>query len=413
MITENLKTITDKPYKISEVVSEIPEALSIAVNQIVYDLRRKGNDVIALSLGEAFFDIPLFDFRKLDFDKSYHYSDSQGIPGLRNKIAKYYEDYYKAPVDASSELIITAGSKIGIFMAMRAVLDAGDEVLIHEPAWLSYQEQARLVGAIPSFIPFNIPIENFSRYFKPDTRLLIINNPNNPAGRVYTRAELTSLLQVCRSRGVYMLIDEAYSDFVIGDEFVSGAQLAPDKNGIIIVNSLSKNMGMSGWRVGYLITHNLLIKSILKVNQHIMTCAPSILLYYLEKYFEQIIEVTLPQVRAVVEKRERVRIEMDRVGLRYLPGASTFYFFVSIDDFPGTSLEFALALLVNHGIAVVPGNAYGESTGRFIRISIGTETEERVFGALAVIRSMVALDNFDMQPTLEHMKRLGIIAPRV
>src|SRR5258708_4110561 len=115
------------PMQLSDRVRQIPQALSIYINQLVYDLRRRGHDVTALSLGEAFFDIPLFDFRKLDIQKSYHYSDSQGIPELRKKIADFYTRHYGAQVDADKEVLITAGSKPAIFMAMQAILNPGDE----------------------------------------------------------------------------------------------------------------------------------------------------------------------------------------------------------------------------------------------------------------------------------------------
>jgi aspartate/methionine/tyrosine aminotransferase len=396
---------------VSSTVRAIPEAMSIYINQLVYDLRRRGNDVIALSLGEAFFDIPLFDFRRLDADKSYHYSDSQGIPGLRRKIAAYYEKHYGAPIDADRELLITAGSKIGIFMCMRALADAGDEILIHEPAWVSYQEQARLINAAPRFIPYDAPVNKFADFLTPRTRLVVINNPNNPAGRVYGRGELEQLAAICRARGVHVLVDEAYSDFLVDGTFASMASVVPDKRGVIIVNSLSKNMGISGWRVGYIVAHADLLPQLLKINQHLITCAPSILLYYLEKYFEKIVGITLPQVRQVVDKRERIRREMDRIGMHYLPGSGTFYFFVSIDNFPGTDMDLALALLVYHGIAVVPGGAYGASTQRFVRISVGTESDERIVEALGIIRSMTSANTFDRQGLLDSMARLGLKLP--
>ncbi len=406
-------TFAGPGFSVGKTTSGIPEAMSIYINQLVYDLRRRGNDVIALSLGEAFFDIPMFDFRKLDVDKSYHYSDSQGIPGLRRKIASYYKEHYGASIDPDKELIITAGSKIGIFMSMRAVAEAGDEILIHEPAWVSYQEQARLIGAVPRFIPYDAPVEKFADYLTPRTRLVIINNPNNPAGRIYERGELEMLAKICAARGVYVMVDEAYSDFLVDRKFVSMASVVPDKRGVIVVNSLSKNMGMSGWRVGYLVTHADLLPHLLKINQHLITCAPSILLYYLEKYFEKIVDITLPQVRQVVEKRERIRREMDRIGMHYLPGSSTFYFFVSIENFPGTDMDLALALLVYHGIAVVPGGAYGASTQRFVRVSVGTESDERIVEALGIIRSMTCANDFDRPGLYDSMARLGLKMPTV
>jgi aspartate aminotransferase/aminotransferase len=396
------------PFQISDRARGIPPALSIQINQIVSDLRRRGEDVTVLSLGEAFFSIPLFDFSKLDIEKCYHYSDSQGIPELRRQIASYYGEHYGAQVDPESEVLITAGSKAAIFMAMQATLNPGDELLIHEPAWLSYQEQARLVGATPRFIPFDCPPRDFAAWMSPLTRMLVISNPNNPAGRLYSHAELTDLYDQCRRRGVYLMVDEAYSDFVVDESFVSLARIAPDKVGAIVVNSLSKNMGLSGWRLGYTIAHPDLTRQLLKLNQHLITCAPSILSYYLARYFDDIISVTLPQVREVVEKRRRVARTMDSLNLKRLGGASTFYFFISIEDFPGSDMDFACSLLLDGGVAVVPGSAYGASTSRFVRVSIGTESEERIGHALVKIRDLIRVRELDHDRLQARLESSGI-----
>ncbi|OGI17026.1 MAG: hypothetical protein A2287_00030 [Candidatus Melainabacteria bacterium RIFOXYA12_FULL_32_12] len=402
------KMINNLPkMQLSDKVKNIPEALSIYINQIVYDQKRRGVDITTLSLGEAFFDIPLFDFKKLDLAKGYHYSESQGILELRQKIANYYEKYYNASVDYKNEIIISAGSKPIIFMAMQAVLNYGDEALIHEPAWLSYQEQLRLAGAEPKFIPYNSNIEDFHKYFTPKTKMLIINNPNNPAGWMYSKEDLISLYNQCRPRGIYILVDEAYSDFVVDKQFCSLANIIPNKDGIIVINSLSKNLGMSGWRVGYAISSPDVIEYILKVNQHLITCASSVLLYYLAKYFDRIISITLPQVTEVVEKRKRIANFMNNLGLKPLNGHSTFYFFVSIENFPETSLNFALYLLFKHGIAVVPGLAYGSSTERFIRISIGTESEERIHDALSTIKDLINAKDFDVDFVNRKLNEFG------
>lgn len=389
-------------------VAAIPQAISIYFNQIVYDLKRRGQDVTTLSLGEAFFDIPMMDFNKLDFNKGYHYSDSQGLPELRHKLADYYATHYGAPVSADDELLISAGSKPLIYMLMLTLLEPGDQVLIHEPAWLSYPEQARMVGAQPGFIPYDCPIEKFQDHFTARTRMLVINNPNNPAGRLYTMDELRALYEQCRPRGIYIMVDEAYSDFVVDEPFHSMAKVIPDKDGIVVVNSLSKNMGISGWRIGYVIASPPVITNLLKVNQHLITCAPTILLQYCSRYFDDIISVTLPQVRDVVEKRARVAAMMDELGLGRLPGGTTFYFFVNIGDYAGTSMQFALSLLLEHNISVVPGSAYGASTDRFVRVSIGTESEERIWEALIVIKRHIKTHRYDAAAVARRLAALGI-----
>ncbi len=268
-------------------------------------------------------------------------------------------------------------------------MDAGNEVLIHEPAWLSYQEHVRLVDATPRFIPFDTPIERFVDYFAPSARMLVINNPNNPAGRLYSTEELTQLVHLCRSHGVWLLVDEAYSDFLDVKQFHSALEFDSARDTVIIANSLSKNMGMSGWRIGYLIANSDLISKVLKLNQHIITCAPTVLQAYLAKYFHRIIEITLPQARDIVAKRHRVELKLKAIGLDCLPGCGTFYFFVNIGDFPSSSLDLSLYLLLFHNIATVSGSAYGASTERFLRVSIGTESEERIADALMVIRNVL------------------------
>lgn len=393
--------------QISKIVGNIPEALSIYINQIVYEQKRRGKDMTVLSLGEAFFDIPMFDFSKLDFVKGYHYSDSQGIPELREKICKFYLKEYGSQVKPE-EILVCAGSKPILFIAMQCTLNSGDEVLIHEPGWLSYQEQARLVGAVPKFIPYDCPVQDFCEYFTKNTKMLVINNPNNPSGRLYTAAELKTLYKHARSHGIYLLVDEAYSDFIIDEEFYSAANLSSTKDGVIVVNSLSKNMGMSGWRVGYVITEPSLIGQILKINQHIITCAPTVLLLYLIRYFDNIVSITLPQVRSVVEKRKRIADFMRHIELEYMGGESTFYFFVNIENFPSSSLYFSLYLILKHGIAVVPGSAYGDSTERFVRISIGTEPEEKIHEALQLIKDLINVKSFDEGFVDRELKRLGI-----
>ncbi len=378
--------------QVSAKIQNIPEALSIYINQIVYSLKRSGRNITTLSLGEAFFDIPLFDFNKLQEkwgDKGYHYHESLGLPELRKKICDFYEKVYNAKVDCEKEILITAGSKPIIYMAMQAVLNDGDEVLIHEPAWLSYQEQVKISNCSVSFIPYHCKPANFHEHFSPKSKMLIINNPNNPGGFIYSKEELEIIYKQCREKGVYVLVDEAYSDFVLDGKFYSMANIVPNKDGIIVVNSLSKNMGLSGFRVGYAIASEDVIKNILVLNQHLITCGSTIISHYLNEYFDDILDVTLPQVREVVKKRAQIAEYMDEIKLSRFPGDATFYLFANIDNFKQSSLDFCLYLLFKHGIAAVPGSAYGASTERFIRLSIGTEPIDEIYKSLDTIKGLI------------------------
>jgi aspartate aminotransferase/aminotransferase len=272
---------------------------------------------------------------------------------------------------------------------MLGTLNSGDEVLIHEPAWVSYQEQAKLIDVIPKFIPYSVEVNNFIEYITPKTKMIILNNPNNPSGRIYTQKELELLYDLCLQKDIYLLVDEAYSDFIVKENFFSAGRLNIKKNNVIIVNSLSKNMGMSGWRVGYLISNSNVIKAVLKINQHLITCASTVLLYYMAKYFDDIIAHTLPQVRSIVVKRQNVEILLKKHKIKYLPGGATFYFFVNIENYPGDSWDFAMELLKKYDISVVPGSAYGESTNKFVRVSIGTESMERIEHAIKIMHTML------------------------
>lgn len=389
---------------LNPVVQGMAQASSIYVNQIVYDLRRSGADVTTLSLGEAFFDLPLLDFSKIDIARSFHYSESQGLPELRQRLASYYNTRYGTSIDSNRNLLISAGSKAVIYMALLTMMAPGDEVLVHEPAWLSYPEQARLVRGEPKFIPYDTPVERFHEHMSSRTRALILCNPNNPAGRIYSESEQRTIYEACRSRNICLLVDEAYSDFALDSSFVSMARIVPDLDGVVVVNSISKNLGISGWRIGYAISWPEFIALLLKVNQHIVTCAPTILQMYCAHYFDELIRLTEPQVRQVVEKRGRVAEMLRKADLDFLPGSATFYFFVSIGSFPGTSQEFATKLLLDHAIAVVPGSAYGRSTDRFVRLSIGTESEARIEATLPLIRALAgsnALDSAELAHRLQ------------
>ena len=393
----NLKTTKQKikNHLLSKIVRQSIEATSIRYNTQVYEKQRNGEDVIVMSLGEAFFDIPLYSFNDLPFPKLYHYSHSKGIPELRKKLYEYFLDTYDVSFDYENEILITAGSKIAIYMCLMAILDPGDDVLIYEPVWVSFPEQIKLANGNPIRIPLNKSIYDFEDYITPKTKLIIVNNPHNPTGKLYTLEEMSYLYNLSRKYNLYILSDEAYSDFVYdNDKFTSFGNLDVKKENSIIVNSISKNFGMSGWRLGYIITNKKLIDQILKINQHLITCPPTILEYYLEKHFDEIIQITKPQIIKLIEKRKEIVSFMNKINLKYLPGETTFYIFVSIADSKLNSEEFCSQLLEKHGVSVVPGIGYGDSCDNFIRISIGSENTKRIKAGLNLINKLIRSTSF-------------------
>jgi aspartate aminotransferase/aminotransferase len=362
----------------------------IKYNTLVYEKQRGGEDIIVLSLGEAFFDIPLFSFENLPIQKIYHYSHSRGIPELREKLANYFFEAYDVIFDYEKEILVTAGSKIAIHMCLMTVINPGDEVIIHEPAWVSYPEQIKLCYGIPVQVPYYKSVYDFEEYITNKTRMIIINNPNKPSGKVYTLDELTFLHNLAKKHQIYILSDEAYSDFVLNqDEFISFAHLDTKKEHSIVINSISKNFGISGWRLGYLITNADLVNQVLKLNQHLVTCAPTILEYYVAKYFDNIIEITKPQINQLVKKRQEVAHYMKSISITSLPGNTTFYFFTSIKESKLSSDEFCSKLLHEYHVSTVPGIGYGKSCDKFIRISIGSENIERIKSGLNAIKNLI------------------------
>ncbi|MUL16618.1 pyridoxal phosphate-dependent aminotransferase [Aliivibrio fischeri] len=364
-------------------LENIAPAKSIVINQKVYEKRRNGQDVTVLSLGEAYFSIPDFGFNELDHNVGYHYSDSQGMPELRDRIEEYYK-YNNNTSVSKDNIIISAGSKALTLNYMLGILNSNDEVLLHEPAWLSYEDQAKLCDATVTYIPYKEEISSFEKYFTDKTKLIVINNPNNPSGLIYKHEELRRLIELANINGIYVLVDEAYSDF-ISDSFKSAAEWINEFDNLCVINSMSKNFGMSGWRIGYAIANDKIIKSLTVLNQHTITCAPTILQMYFSKYMKEIYNICKPQLRELINKRKKVESLLHKYDIPYLEGSATFYFFIDISKSKYNGDDLSVILMDEHSIATVPGSAYGKTTGKFLRVSIGTESFEKIDNALKII----------------------------
>jgi len=375
--------------RLSNITNSSEQAMSIKYNTMVYELQRTGKKILIMSLGEAFFDIPLFSFEKLPFPLMYHYTNSRGIPELREKLSEFFLKNYDIPINYEKEILITAGSKAAIHFAFMATLNQGDEVLIPEPFWVSYPEQVKLCYAVPVSIPYYKTVYDFEEFITPKTKVIVINNPHNPTGYVYTEEELKHLLMLAEKYNLWLFSDEAYSEFTDENTFISPAKIDREKKHTVVFNSISKNYGISGWRLGYVVANEKIIFNILKINQHLITCPSTILEYYVEKYFYDILEITNPQIKALVQKRKEIAAYMQSIGLQALPGSATFYFFVSISPSQLTSEEFCTKLLHEYYISTVPGLGYGLSCDKFIRISIGTAPTDELKKGLLTIKELI------------------------
>ena len=375
--------------KFSENVTNIIEANSIHYNNIVYELKKEGHDIIVLSLGEAYFNLPLFSFEDLPFPDIYHYSHSRGIIELRNKLSNYFKKHYDFKFDAEKEIIVTAGSKAAIQMSFMSILNPGDEVIIFEPYWVSYTEQVKLCYSNPITVPYYQNVFNVEDYLTEKTKCIVLNNPHNPTGKIYNKEEIEHLIKVAIKNNIYILSDEAYSDFVPDHKTFHSLGKFQNMENTITVNSISKNYGISGWRLGYVITNEALINQILKINQHIITCPSTILEYYIAKHFDEIIRITKPQIKKVVMGRAKVCQYLNSKGLDYFEGDAAWYIFLSIEKSKLTSEEFCTELLKKHHVCCVPGIGYGKTCDKFIRVCVGSEPWNRITKGIDIIRNLI------------------------
>ena len=165
-------------------------------------------------------------------------------------------------------------------------------------------------------------------------------------------------------------------------------------------------MGMSGWRIGYLITNPKFLILIEKLNQHLITCAPTFLQMYMEKNFEKILSYTLPQIKNLLYKRQRIQAFLKKLKFKFLEGNSTFYFFIDITEYKQNAFTLCVNLLIDESISIVPGNAYGENTNNFLRISIGTESEDKIYQSLKILKYKLEENNYSTQNTLKKLDKI-------
>jgi aspartate aminotransferase/aminotransferase len=240
-------------------------------------------------------------------------------------------------------------------------------------------------------MPYSTTSKEFENYFENKTKVLVLNNPNNPRGLLYTEQEIRDCAALCKERDAFLLIDESYSDFIGEGNFFSVASLIHEFNNVVALNSISKNFGLSGWRVGYLISNQDFLEYAGRINRHLITCAPTILQNYLATNFDKLLNSTRGQLLDLMVKRKEVKKMLDRLGIKYLPGDSTFYFFLDLREYSIEAKSFCLDLLQSDNVAIIPGNAYGNNLKDFLRISFGVESLERIeMGMLKMLEKLEA-----------------------
>ncbi len=377
-------TIEDK---IAKRVKSLKLPASVVIAERARQMQADGLEVINLSCGEPNFNTPTLikeAVTKAVADDFTRYTNSRGIIDLRKAIGKKLKLENGVDYNPDNEILVTPGAKQAIFYALYPLLELGDEVLILEPGWLSYADIVRLSGAVPVSVPtteknnFRPSYEDIASKISGKTKAIIINSPNNPTGMVLDKDDLKLIAKVAKEFDLIVIADEIYEKIIFDRrQHFSLASFPGMKERTIAVNGFSKTFAMTGWRIGYLATSSQLMNYILKVHQHIATCAASFVQQSAVGAFEGVQEDVKQMVKQYEARRDLVYNNINSINkLSCLKTEGTFYSFVNIKELDMKSEQAAEFILAKARVAMVPGVAYGGAGEGYLRISFATTTEE-------------------------------------
>lgn len=343
-----------------------------------FDLASNMEGVISLGVGEPDFQTPWL-IRKKALDvlekKRMIYSSNQGLAELREGISEYLRRKYNLEYDPNGEVVVTIGGSEAIDLAIRALVNPDDEVLIVEPSFVCYKPIVELMHGVAVSIPtkeenkFKLTADELRSHITDKTKMLILPYPNNPTGGIMTREDLEAIAEVLRETNIIVLTDEIYSELTYGRKHCSIAQIDGMHERTIYVSGFSKAFAMTGWRLGYLCAPKPLASQMLKIHQYAIMCAPTMSQYAAIVALKDCDK----EVEKMVEEynvRRRVLVDgFNRIGLTCFEPEGAFYAFPCIRSTGMTSEEFCTKLLDEEKVAVVPGNAFGECGEGFVRIS--------------------------------------------
>lgn len=343
-----------------------------------FDIAAEMEDVISLSVGEPDFSTPWHirqeGIHTLEKGRTW-YSPNAGFLALREAISGYVSRHSGVTYDPKSEVLVTVGGSEAIDMCLRALITPGDEVLIPEPAFVCYDPLTRMAGGVP--VPlvtkaedaFRLRADVVAAAITPKTKLLVLPYPNNPTGAIMPREELEALAQVLSGTDIMVLSDEIYGELTYGREHVSFAAIEGMQERTILVSGFSKAFAMTGWRLGYACGPAPVMKMLIKLHQFALMCAPTTAQYAAIEAMNNGDE-DVEKMRGEYDMRRRYIVdELNKMGLTCFEPEGAFYVFPSIQSTGMTSEEFCERLLKEKHVAVVPGNAFGDSGEGFIRIS--------------------------------------------
>ncbi len=343
-----------------------------------FDIVSEMKDAISLGVGEPDFDTPWHirdeGIYSLEKGKTFYTSNS-GLLELRQEISNYLMRRIHTSYDPKKQCIITVGGSEGIDIALRAMLDPGDEVLIPQPSYVSYEPCTILAGGKPVII--NLKAENEFRLTPEEildactekTKVLVLPFPNNPTGAIMEREDLEKIAKVIEEKDLFVISDEIYSELSYKDQHVSIVEMPGMKERTILINGFSKAYAMTGWRLGYACGPEEIISQMTKIHQFCIMCAPTTSQYAAIEALKNGDDDVAKMRDAYNQRRRFLMNAFKEMGLECFEPYGAFYVFPCIKEFGMTSDEFATRLLKEEKVAVVPGTAFGDCGEGFLRIS--------------------------------------------
>jgi len=365
----------------SKRIQKMSPSSTLALVELANKFREKGYDIISLAVGEPDFTTPdsvIEAAYKAMKEGKTHYTPPTGITPLKEAIAEKYREENGVNVDANN--VIVTPAKLGIFMAISTFIDPGDEVLIPDPGWVSYKEMVNFARGKPVGVRlveekhFTMDIDDLVNKINFKTKVLIINSPSNPTGAILNMDDLKAIRDVVVDFDLILISDEIYEKIIYEGEHISPGVFEDLLNYTIIVNGFSKSHAMTGWRIGYLIAPHGFIPHLEKMQQHTISCAPSISQYAALQALKER-EAVKRMVEEFRKRRDFVYEELSKIdGLHVKRPKGTFYIFPRYDiDMP--SKEFAEELMVKKQVAITPGSAFGPHGEHYFRISFATSMD--------------------------------------
>ncbi|MCK4369318.1 MAG: aminotransferase class I/II-fold pyridoxal phosphate-dependent enzyme [Dehalococcoidales bacterium] len=346
-----------------------------------FDLLASMEGVISLGVGEPDFATPwhIREAAIYSLEKGYTmYTSNLGMPELRQELSRHLKDNYGLDYDPDSELLITVGVSEGLDLTMRAILDPGDEVIMPDPCYVSYNPCVALAGGRPIMVPtnqennFEVGAADIEARVTDKTKAILIGYPANPTGAVMPRDKLAQIAEVARRHHLLVIYDEIYARLVYGVEHTCFATLPQMKENTILLGGFSKAYAMTGWRIGYAAANKEVIASMTKIHQYTMLCA-SIMAQVAAIEALKSGEDSVTEMVKDYNRRRLVMVKgLNKIGLPCFEPKGAFYAFPSIKSTGMTSEEFAEKLLLQEKVAAVPGSAFGQCGEGYIRCCYAT-----------------------------------------